>query len=142
MIGDPASAPLTPYILDRPSAYPPAEGRNSHIPYGLWICPDGWQVLHDRNYVPRSARPGDGSQAVAVPILPGGRGRWVNWQASGYFFVGGSYPSLTHRPVKKAERLALAHGEQILDDFHSGCPVWRYVARSDNLPLGLDRWRG
>lgn len=142
MIDDLTSVTLTPYILDGPSAHMPAEGRNSHIPYGLWICPDGWQLLHDRNYVPRWARPGDGSPAVPVPLLPCSRGRWVAFVSRGWFFVGGSCPSLTHRPTKKVERLALAHGERILDDFRSGRPVWRYIARGDSIPLGLDRWRG
>lgn len=66
----------------------------------------------------------------------------MKWQAGVYFFAGGSYPSLTNRPRKKAERLAIAHGDRILTDFCSGHPVWRYVALADGIPTGLDRWRG
>lgn len=145
MIGDRASGSLTPYILDGPSAHPPAVGRNSHIPYGFWICPNGTQVLFDRNYVPRWARPGDGSPAIPVPLLPCGRGPWVEWQTRGYFFVDGEQAFLAYgngRQRKKAERLALAHGERILDDFRSGRPVWRYVAKSDSMPIGFERWQG
>ena len=135
---------LTPYILDRPSAHPPAAGPSSHAPYGIWICPDGAQVLFDRNYVPRWSRAGDGSPAVPVPLLPCGSGRWVKWQSSGYFFTGGEQAFLSYGKgrQRKAERLALGHGERILDEFRSGRPVWRYIARGDGIPLGLDRWRG
>jgi hypothetical protein len=133
---------LTPYILDRPSAHPPAVGPCSHVPYGVWVCPDGWQVLHDRNYVPRWARAGDWSRAYPVPLLP--CGRWVEAVSHGYFFTGGEQARLnyTHKPRKKAALLALAHGERILEDFRSGHPVWRYVARSDGIPVGFDRWKG
>jgi hypothetical protein len=144
MIGDRASGSLTPYILEEPSAHPPAEGRNSHIPYGLWTCPDGAQALFDRNYVPRWARPADGSPAAPVPLLPCGRGRWVKWQAGGYFFADGEQAFLTHGKgrQRKAERLAIAHGERILADFCSGGPVWRYIAKSDSMPIGFERWQG
>lgn len=135
---------LTPYILDRPSAHPPAAGPNSHLPYGMWVCSDGTQLLHDRNYVPRWARAGDGFHARPVPLMPDGRGRWVKWQSSGYFFTGGEQSFLTYGKgrQRKAERLAVAHGERILDDFRSGSPIWRYVAKSDSMPVGFDRWQG
>lgn len=142
----PGPGTLTPYILDRPSAHPPAVGPYSHIPYGMWVCPDGWQVLHDRNYVPRWARAGDWSRAYPVPLLPcgRGRGRWVEAVSHGYFFTGGEQARLnyTHKPRKKAALLALSHGERILDDFRSGRPVWRYVARGDGIPVGFERWQG
>lgn len=60
---------MTPFITNRPSAHAPASGRNCHIPYGLYICPDGAQVLHDRNYVPTHWRPGDGVQLRENPNL-------------------------------------------------------------------------
>lgn len=100
--------------------------------------------MHDRNYVPRWACAGDGATAIPVPFMGGKslRGRWLKWQVGGYFFTGGPYPSLTHRPRKKAERLAVAHGERILADFRSGRPIWRYVAKSDSMPIGFERWQG
>ena len=144
MTDDPASVAITPYILDQPSAYLPASGPNSHIPYGLWICPDGTQLLFDRNYVPRWRRAEDGSSAIPVPLLPCGSGRWVNWQARGYFFVNGEQAFLSYGKgrQRKAERLAVAHGERILAEFCSCRPVWRYIASGDGIPTGLDRWRG
>ena len=142
MISDPAAGALTPYILDRPSAHLPTSGPNSHIPYGLWICPDGTQLLFDRNYVPRWRRAEDGASAIPVPLLPDGRGRWVRWQACGYFFTGGEQAFLAYGKgrQRKAERLALAHGERILDDFRAGRPVWRFIAKSDSMPVGFERW--
>lgn len=135
---------LTPNILERPSAYPPAQGRYAHLPYGLWVCPDGWQLLHDRNYVPRWARAGDGHRAFPVPLLPDGRGRWVEFATRGWFFIGGekAWLTQTHAVRRKAARLAVAHGERILNDFKRGRPVWRYVARGDGIPVGFDRWSG
>lgn len=64
---------LMSYILDMLSAYPPAQGRNSHIPYDLWICPDGWRKIHDKICVTRWTRAGDGPAAVPVPFMVGER---------------------------------------------------------------------
>ena len=136
---------LTPYILDRSSAHMPAVGPNAHLPYGLWVCPDGWQVLHDRNYVPQWARAGDGSPAVPVSLLPCGHGRWVEAALWGYFFADGEQAFLTasKRRSSKARRLAVAHGERILEDFCLGRPVWRYIVPGGaGVPTGVAHWRG
>lgn len=146
MNGDilPPPGALTSCILDRPSAHMPARGPNSHLPYGIWVCSDGTQLLFDRNYVPQWMRAGDDEPAVPVPLLPCGSGRWVNWQSRGYFFVDGEQAFLSYGKGRqgKAERLAVAHGERILADFCSCRPVWRYIASGDGIPTGLDRWRG
>jgi hypothetical protein len=68
----------------------------------------------------------------------------VEWQTRGFFFADGEQSFLTHGKgrQRKAARLAVAHGERILADFCSGRPVWRYVANSDSMPIGFDRWKG
>jgi hypothetical protein len=127
---------VTPFLTDRPSAYAPATGRNSHIPYGLYICPDGFQVLHDRNYVPLYWRPGDGFMAEAVPLLIGDRGRWCSYQLHGYFFVRGNHP-IGARSKAKPVIAEIARGESILKKFLEGEPVWAYLIKADTgVPTG------
>lgn len=127
-----------PFITDRPSPYAPATGRNSHIPFGLYICPDGSQVLHDRNYVPTHWRAGDGSVAKVVPLLPGDQGRWCDSKLHGYFFVRGDHP-IGARSKARAVIAQIARGEAILSMFLGGEPVWSYLIKADTgVPTG---WR-
>ena len=127
---------MTPFITNRPSAYAPATGSNSYIPFGLYVCPDGSQVLHDRNYVPTHWRVGDGSVAKAVPLLPGDRGRWCDAKLHGYFFVRGDHPIGT-RSKSKPVRAAIERGEAILRLFLEGAPVWHYLIKADaGVPTG------
>ena len=127
---------VTPFITDRPSAHAPASARNFHIPYGLYLCPDGAQVLHDRNYVPTYWRPGDGVPAQPVPLLADGGGRWCQYQQHGYFFVRGSHP-LGMRSTAKSVWADIARGEEILAKFLKGAPVWSYLIKADTgVPTG------
>jgi hypothetical protein len=127
---------VTPFITDRPSAHTPASGWNSHIPYGLYICSDGAQVLHDRNYVPTHWRTGDGVLALPVPLLSGDRGRWCEYQQHGYFFVRGNHP-IGARSKAKAVIAEIARGEAILREFCEGAPVWHYLIKADaGVPTG------
>lgn len=127
---------MTPFITDRPSAYAPATGWNSHIPFGLYVCPDGAQVLHDRNYVPTHWRVGDGHLARPVPLLPGDQGRWCDHKLAGYFFTLGNHPIGT-RSKSKAVRLAIERGEAILRLFIEGAPIWHYLIKADaGVPTG------
>lgn len=129
---------MTPFITNRPSAYPPSTGRNSHIPFGLYICPDGAQVLHDRNYVPTHWRIGDGSVAEAVPLLPDDRGRWCDHQLHGYFYVRGDHP-IGMRSKAKGVITEISRGEAILAKFLEGAPVWCFLIKADRgVPTG---WR-
>ena len=121
---------MTPFITDRPCAYAPASGRNSHIPYGLYICPDGAQVLHDRNYVPTHWRTGDGAMAEPVPLLQGDLGRWCDYKLAGYFFIWGNHPIGT-RSKAKSVTAEIARGEAILTNFLEGVPVWQYLLKAD-----------
>lgn len=127
---------MTPFITDRLSAYAPSTGRNSHIPFGLYICPDGAQVLHDRNYVPTHWRAGDGSVAEAVPLLPGDLGRWCDYKLHGYFYVRGDHP-IGMRSKAKGVIAEIARGEAILRKFLEGAPVWCYLIKADaGVPTG------
>lgn len=121
---------MTPFITDRSSAYAPSTGRNSHIPFGLYICADGSQVLHDRNYVSTYWRAGDGHLAEPVPLLPDGRGRWCSHDKHGYFFVGGSHP-IGRSSKSKSVKAAIVRGEIILERFITGQPVWAYLAKAE-----------
>ena len=127
---------MTPFITHRSSAHAPAAGRNSHIPYGLYVFPDGAQALHDRNYVPSYWRDGDGNLALPVPLLPDGLGRWCQYQQHGYFFVRGSHP-LGMRSTAKSVRADIARGEEILANFLKGAPVSSYLIKADTgVPTG------
>ena len=129
---------MTPFITNRPSAHAPASGRNCHIPYGLYICPDGAQVLHDRNYVPTHWRPGDGVQAQPVPLLSTDCGRWCEYQQHGYFFVRGNHP-LGARSRAKSVMAEIERGEAILRKFLEGAAVWCHLIKADTgVPIG---WR-
>lgn len=130
---------VTPFITDRPSAHRPASGSNSHIPYGLYICSDGSQVLHDRNYVPTHWRPGDGFMAAPVSLLRGDVGRWCSYQEHGYFYVRGNHP-IGMRSKAKTVRAEIARGEAILRAFCEGVPVWHYLVKADaGVPTGWFR---
>ena len=124
---------MTPYITDRPAAYLPAQGRNSHIPYGLYFCPDGSQVLHCRNYTPTWVRQGDGWPAQPVKLLQTSQSRWVEYQCHGYFFRRGNHP-IGRRPVGRAVRDEIARGESILNAFLAGKPVSEYLIPLAALP--------
>ena len=127
---------MTPFITDRPSAHNLASGRNNHIPYGLYICSDGAQVLHDRNYVPMHWRTGDGYVAKPVPLLSGGLGRWCDHELHGYFYVRGNHPIGT-RSKTKAVIAEIARGETILWKFLEGATVWCYLIKADpGIPTG------
>jgi hypothetical protein len=124
---------MTPYITHRPAAYLPAQGRNSHIPYGLYVCPDGSQVLHCRNYTPTWVRQGDGWPAQPVKLLETPQSRWVEYQCHGYFFRRGNHP-IGRKPVGGAVRDEIARGESILNAFLAGKPVWRYLIQPPGCP--------
>lgn len=127
---------MTPFITDRPSAHISSSGRNSHIPYGLYICPDGSQVLHDRNYVPSHWRTGDGARAEVVPLLPGDLGRWCDHRLHAYFFVRGNHP-IGSRSQSKSVKAEIARGETILRKFLEGAPIWHYLIKADaGVPTG------
>ena len=127
---------MTPFITNRPSAHAPASGRNFHIPYGLYIFPDGAQALHDRNYVPTYWRAGDGALAQPVPLLSTDHGRWCEYQQHGYFFVRGNHP-LGARSTAKSVITQIARGEAILREFFGGVPVWSYLIKADaGVPTG------
>lgn len=121
---------MTPFITNRPSAYSPASGRNFHIPYGLYISPDGAQALHDRNYVPTYWRSGDGFLAQPVSLLSNNRGRWCEYQQHGYFYIRGSHP-IGARSTSKSVKVAIVRGEIILKKFIDGEPVWPFLVKAD-----------
>jgi len=122
---------MSPYILDQPSAHWPYESKNAHIPYGVYTCPDGTQVLFDRAYVPTWARNADGSGVEAVPRLPDGRGRWVDHTGQKYFYIGGAWPNGWPKYKSARLRRLIEHGERILADFKAGLPIEKYYADWD-----------
>lgn len=123
---------MTPHITSRPAAYPPATGRNSHIPYGIYVCPDGTEVLFCRNYTPLFARNADGSGAQRVPLLSDGNPRWVEYQRAEYFFRSGNHPrGRLSKPWVKAN---VAHGEMILEKFSAGDPVLHFAVPPPPAP--------
>ena len=126
-------------LTDKPAAHPTASGRNSHIPYGLYVCSDGTQVLHCRNYTPMWIRSGDGEVAQRVPLLPDGKSRWVNYESTGYFFIKGSHP-IGRNPRRRSVKAAVVNGERILENFIAGRPIWQYVARGGDIPTGINAW--
>jgi hypothetical protein len=81
----------------------------NRYPYGFWTCPDGRQVLFDRNYKPVWQRyPGQS----ATPADPN---EWVSWSKQEWFFDDGSPP--WERPVNGAVKKVVAHCEAVLAEW-------------------------
>jgi hypothetical protein len=88
-----------------------SEGIERWLPYGMWTCADGREVLFNRGYRPIwERRPGKAAQK-ANP------GEWVDWIKQEWFFHVGEFGT-----TKKAER-ARAPVERALLDFLYGGPV-------------------
>ena len=82
------------------------------LPYGVWTCDDGREVLFNRDYVPFLQRC-PGGLATDVEERPNRRGvKWIPWVSQSWFFDDGT---------SYAERLA--RGAKVLADFHAGRPI-------------------
>ena len=80
----------------------------NRYPYGFWTCPDGRQVLFDRNYKPMWQRyPGQS----ATPADPN---EWVSWSKQEWFFDG---PSPWTRPINGAVKQVVARCEAVLAEW-------------------------
>jgi hypothetical protein len=64
------------------------------LPYGVWLCADGRQVLFDRDYIAIWERPGFGHHGVAADPF-----EWVHWIGQGWFFDDGSSPLSRFTPA-------------------------------------------
>lgn len=75
------------------------------VPYGLWICADGREVLFNRKYHPILERLPDGTVRAADPY------EWVHWVNQTWFFNDGNtpwWPTATARETLKRINTKLA----------------------------------
>jgi hypothetical protein len=88
--------------------------RRRWLPYGMWTCADGREVLYNRDYHPIwQRRPGKAAEK-ANPS------EWVHWVKSEHFFDDG-WGAIWGDSAAAAE--ARAPIERILLDFLYGAPV-------------------
>jgi hypothetical protein len=57
------------------------------LPYGVWVCADGRQVLFNRDYLPIWQRRGIGHYGTEADPF-----EWVHWVRQGWFFDDGTSP--------------------------------------------------
>lgn len=90
--------------------------RRTTLPYGLWVCADGREVLFNRDYAPLWQRVG-GVVLVADPE------EWVSWRSQVWFYDDGQ----TEKHAALCRRL-----EKIFAAFCAGQDVtaagWKRVA--------------
>lgn len=68
------------------------------LPYGIWTCADGREVLFDRFYQPMFQRLEDGTVSRADS------GEWVKWEKQNWFYHDGT----PYQEKRKAGVAALA----------------------------------
>jgi len=76
---------------------PPGRAPMRRLPYGLWTCADGRQVLFDRNYKPLFQRTPDGTVSVADPD------EWVPFVAQAWFYQDSTGPAYDRRSLARCE---------------------------------------
>ena len=64
------------------------------LPYGVWLCRDGRQVLFDRDYCAIWERPGIGHHGTKADSY-----EWVHWVRQGWFFDDGTSPLSRFTPT-------------------------------------------
>lgn len=70
----------------------------ARLPYGLWTCADGREVLFNRGYRPIWSRVGKGAvQPCAF--------EWVRFKTQGWFFDDGNPPWRNPATLSKCERI-------------------------------------
>ena len=80
--------------------------RRKHLPYGLWTCADGREVLFNREYQPIYQR----KNGVLSPADPN---EWVDYTSQRFF-----YSDRKARFSKTREKI-----ENLLEDFRQGLEI-------------------
>jgi hypothetical protein len=83
------------------------ELRNRYA-YGLWTCPDGRQVLFDRNYKPMWQR------YLDQPATPADPSEWVLFAKEEWFF---GYPAPWTHPINYAVKQVMTRCEAVLAEW-------------------------
>ena len=93
------------------------------LPYGVWTCADGREVLFDRRYAPLLQRRGRGPAATADP------GERVAWVTQAWFYTDENPPVRTARDgrVVAANKDTLLRLARVVVAFGTGADVARYV---------------
>src|SRR5262245_28075226 len=87
------------------------------LPYGVWTCADGTEVLYNRDYEPICRRTPYGQ------VEPFHRSEFIPWKDQKWFYYDGNPPwenRATHMRCKKA-----------LDDFKRGKPLVGMLPRGE-----------
>jgi hypothetical protein len=83
------------------------EYMRSVLPYGMWTCADGREVLFNRRYRPIwQRRPGQSTTAAD-------ENEWVPWVHQRWFYADGASPWLNKVTLKRCADVLAAWGVQI-----------------------------
>ena len=74
------------------------------LPYGIWCCGDGREVLFNRFYEPVWQRSPGGETSRADPY------EWVHWRRQDYFYDDGNLPWRTPATLGRCLRILKAFG--------------------------------
>jgi hypothetical protein len=77
------------------------------LPYGIWTCADGREVLFNRRYRPLWERRPGTSATAANPD------EWVSWKTQSWFFNDGNLPWNKHDDGRRS----LARCKQVLREW-------------------------
>lgn len=99
------------------------QARRWTLPYGMWTCADGREVLFNREYCPIWQRyPGK-------PAEKADSDEWVSWVKQQYLFDGREIWGRTKIQIK-----ARAPLEQALTDFLAGAQIHFWLAQKTHNP--------
>jgi len=97
----------------------------TELPYGLWSCADGSEVLFNRNYNPIRRRVKDAHGNLVVTIPP--RSAWILWETQRWF-SNGVGPA-------NANKGLLVHLMDALIAFDTGFDMAQFIKEPSN---GMD----
>ena len=107
-----------------------ADDRRTRLPYGVWTCADGREVIFNRFYTPIWQRL-DGVVLAADPA------EWVTWTTQRWFYVDGD----TRQPADLCRRIegilaAFQNGEDVRSMVTPMAPTLKRAPRWFAVPRG------
>lgn len=99
------------------------------LPYGVWTCPDGRQVLFNRDYTPIWQKDANGKVSVADQT------EWVEFDRQDHFYVEGSEPWMNKETLQRCSDVLMSFANvDVTKDFKVvySIPGRSHIARLRN----------